>query len=344
MAVRHINPVSVHAADGIVKELYAQIKRDFGAVAEPFLIHSPLPQLLAAVWSACRETELTGMVPRSVKEVIATAVSGVNLCPYCVDAHTIMLKAVGEHKVADSLTAGATSLIADPRLRAVAQWSSSTLSPESAIVLSPPFSLREAPEFIGMAVLYHYINRMVTVFLSETPLPLNRAWLKGALKRIAALYFSFSARRLRKAGESLNLPRARQLPSDLLWAKHSPHVASAFAQLEEVIENIGRGILADAVRERIVLFVEGWGGKQPGVSKDWVEEAIAGLNDESRAVGRLVLTSAIAPYQVDEHMITRFLDHYPRDTALIGALAWGSFTAARKIGTWLYRPFPARDF
>jgi hypothetical protein len=49
----------------------------------------------------------------------------------------------------------------------------------------------------------------------------------------------------------------------------------------------------------------------------------------------LALLTAIAPYQVDEEVIQRFRDYYPKDDELVGALAWSSFTAARKIGTWL---------
>jgi len=35
-------------------------------------------------------------------------------------------------------------------------------------------------------------------------------------------------------------------------------------------------------------------------------------------------------------VVNAFTTHIPGDDRLIGALAWGSFTAALRIGTWLY--------
>lgn len=338
MTIKHINSVSPATADGIVAEVYAQIKRDFGAVVEPFSLHSSLPKLLAGIWAACRETELTGIVPRNVKEIIATAVSQVNQCPYCVDAHIIMLNAIGEHKIAGSLGLNAVSEIDDPELRAISEWALSTRSPKSDIILSPPFSSKEAPEIIGMAVLYHYINKMVSVFLSETPLPSNQGWLKGALKRTAGWYFSFSMKRSRSQGESLKFLPVSELPSDLIWSQGSPYVAKAFAQFSAVIDEIGKNSLADSIRHCVQKYVNAWNGETPGMSRQWAEQAVYDLDDKLKEAGRLVLISAIAPYQVDEQMIVRFRDIYPKDETLLGALAWGSFAAAKRTGTWLYTP------
>jgi AhpD family alkylhydroperoxidase len=64
-------------------------------VVEPFVVHSSSPQLLAGYWAASRETTLAGIVPRAQKESVSPAVSKVNQCPYCVDAHTMMLMAAG---------------------------------------------------------------------------------------------------------------------------------------------------------------------------------------------------------------------------------------------------------
>ena len=65
MAIKYINSISPSTADGIVTEVYGQIKRDFGAVVEHFLLHSSLPKLLIVIWAACKETELLGIVPRN---------------------------------------------------------------------------------------------------------------------------------------------------------------------------------------------------------------------------------------------------------------------------------------
>jgi hypothetical protein len=180
---------------------------------------------------------------------------------------------------------------------------------------------------------------MVSFFLTETPLPSNRGWLKGTLKRMAGWYFSFSANRSKLQGESLKLLPDSELPSDLIWAQDSQWVAQAFARFATVIDEIGEESLSKAVRHCVQSYVEAWDGESPGISRQWVEQAIQNLDDKSKVVGRLVLTTAIAPYQVDDEMIEHFRADYPKEETLLGALAWGSFTVARRIGTWLYTPF-----
>ncbi len=68
---RHVQWVRPSAADGLVAEVYGQIRRDFGAVVDPFKQHSVAPDLLAGVWSACWEALVAGEVPRERKETVA---------------------------------------------------------------------------------------------------------------------------------------------------------------------------------------------------------------------------------------------------------------------------------
>ena len=82
--------------------------------------------------------------------------------------------------------------------------------------------------------------------------------------------------------------------------------------------------------------MKAWDGKDLALGRHWVEEAMDGLNEKSKDIGRLVLLTALAPYQVDEGVVNAFTAHITGDDRLIGALAWGSFTTARRIGTWLY--------
>ena len=49
-------------------------------------------ELTAGIWAMLYETVLIeGRVKRSLKEAIATSVSEINKCNYCVDAHSIMI-------------------------------------------------------------------------------------------------------------------------------------------------------------------------------------------------------------------------------------------------------------
>ena len=104
--IKYIQAIAPRHAEGLVEPVYAQIKRDFGKIVEPFLLHSPIPELLAGAWMVCRETELVGSVPRYIKEAAAVAVSQQNQCPYCIDAHTIMLCAENEKELSKIIKKG----------------------------------------------------------------------------------------------------------------------------------------------------------------------------------------------------------------------------------------------
>jgi len=334
--IKYIQAVSPRSAEGLVAQVYVQIKRDFGDIVEPLTLHSRLPELLAGCWSVTRESLVVGGVPREIKEAVAATISKINRCPYCVDAHTMMLHATASHEAAVAIGQSREDQIQDPSLRSVISWAAATRSPGDPILRAVPFSEQDAPEIIGTAVAFHYINRMVDIFLGETPLPSNRDWLKGALKRMAGWYFSRAARRPKKIGASLTLLPRAELPVDLAWASSSPAVEGAFARLASAVEEAGRDALPDDVRALVYERVQAWNGEDQGMSRGWVEEAITGLDEAVKPYARLALLTALASYQVDDSVVEAFLALQPRDDKLIGATAWASFTAARHIGTWLH--------
>jgi AhpD family alkylhydroperoxidase len=144
--IKYIHPVKPSLAEGLVAEVYAQAKRDFGMGAEPFQIHSPVPKVLAGAWMVRREVELLGNVPRPVKEAVAAAVSQLNQCPYCVDAHTIMLSALGENATANAINKVRIASISDPKTRMATEWALATTSPWSDLLRWLPFSRQESPK------------------------------------------------------------------------------------------------------------------------------------------------------------------------------------------------------
>ncbi len=331
----HIANVSPESQDA---EIQSQIKRDFGAYAEPFELHAPSPPLLAGVWMATREAVLAGQVRRGIKETVATCVSRINQCPYCVDAHTIMLHAVDMHKDAGAIDQGQFEDIQDTKLRLIAGWALATRSPDNPILHSPPFRVREAPEIIGTAFVFHYINRMVDIFLDETPLPVNIGRTKGILRRMAGWYFSRAAQRPKQAGQSLDFLPAARLAPDMSWAKASPEVATAFARWTAAMEAAGRNALSHEVRELVHKRVAAWQGEDLGMSRHWVEEALGSLDEREKPAGRLALLAALAPYQVDDSVIISFCAENSDGEKLVGAVAWAAHTVARRIGTWLWNP------
>lgn len=307
-------------------------------MVEPFLLYSPLPKLLAAAWMVCRETELVGCVPREVKEAVAAVVSNLNTCPYCVDAQMIMLDAAGEGRAAEAISSSRYGEISDGKMRLMVEWASATCTPKSEVILKPPFSRQEAPEIIGTAVFYHYVNRMVTVLLGSTPLPCNQRWLKGSMKRVAGWKFSDAFHRSKTVGDALHfLPKA-DLPGDLHWVKKASNVACAYACFAAAIDKVGEYALPVEVRAHLQEEINEWSGKISELSLAWTEDAISRFDEATQDAARLAMLTALAPYRVDESVVSAFRKHFPEDDKLVGALAWASFTAARRIGTWLQMP------
>lgn len=335
--IKHVKPIPRASATGPLKEIYYQISRDFGLLAEPFTLHSPVPELLAAVWAVCRESHITGIVPRQMKEAVAITTSKLNRCPWCVDAHTIMLDAT-HHGLKLAIEASDFTGVNDERITKIIQWAAATRSPGAQILRDPPFSQREAPEIIGTALFYHYMNRMVNALLNESPLGATPALLRGVVKRISSYVFRPSILLSKTPGESLKFLQKAELPADLKWAERNEYIACAFANLASSVEDGMSSVLSEKALGYARQYIEGWDGGDPDLSRNWVERATETVDDKDRPAMRLALLTALAPYQVDDVIINHYLSTNPEPVRLLKLLAWASFTAARRIGTWVCIP------
>lgn len=339
-SIKYVKPVKPGEETGLLSEVYAQVRQGFGAVVAPFSLHSPVPEITAAAWSVTRESLIAGEVPRSHKEAISAAVSRSNRCPYCVDAHTISLYAVSEPVVASAITEGEPERIADPRLRSLVSWALACRRPESEIVSKPPFAPEEAPEIIGTAVAFQHINRMANIFLDETPMPvkLPAGGMKRAMKRVSGFLMREIINSSTPAGESLSMLPEAPLPPDLAWAQANPAVAGAYARAAAVMDRAAEAAIPDAVRALVHDTIQRWRGEEMGLSRGWVEPLVASLKESDRPAARLALLTALASYQVDEKVVAEFRRQYPHDAALITLTSWASFTATRRVGSWLVAP------
>jgi AhpD family alkylhydroperoxidase len=283
---------------------------------------------------ACRETELVGKTSRTVKEAVAASVSVLNQCSFCVDAHTVMLNATGSHAIADAIGKGHYEKIPDSKIRAIVNWAVATRSPGNEILQSPPFLPDEAPEIVGTAVFYHYINRMATIFLSGTPLPSNNVMLKNPMKRVAGLMFQKAVRQPKGPGESLEFLPYADLPMDMEWAKDNPMVAQAFARFARVIQDLGESVLSQDARDLVLGVLDRWNGEELLNVTD-IEDETGTLIESERGAARLALLAALAPQRITEGDILGFRKQFPYATSLLGTTAWASFAVARRIGNWV---------
>ncbi|WET76188.1 carboxymuconolactone decarboxylase family protein [Amycolatopsis sp. QT-25] len=301
-----------------------QMKREFGAFAPPVALHSQSPPVLSVVWTMLRETlVVTGAVPRAVKEVIATEVSAANSCPYCVEVHDAVLGALTGNRD-------------DTSRDAAASWARASVRQDTARSAGPPFTARQAPELIGVAVTFQYLNRMVNVLLEASPLPsvVPIVIRKGALRALGQ-----ALRRPAVAphppGRSTALLPPAELPDDLVWAEPNPAIADAFARASAVFEEAGARSVPPRVRELVVNRLRDWDGHPLGPDGGRLDEALAGLPEQDRAAGRLAWLVALAPYRIDDQVVGQFREAGGDETALVELTAWAAFTAARTAGAWL---------
>ena len=336
--VQHVTPVAPDAAEGLVADVYAQLRREF-QIAPPLTLHSPAPRILAGAWSVTRESQIVpGRLPRPMKEAISASVSHINTCPYCVDAHTGLLHGAAKHDVAASIRNGQPESIADDRTRELVRWALATRSPGDPMITSPPFSPEEAPEAIGTALAYHYVNRMVHVFLGDDLLPLPSGFRGIARRAFGATFGKRMVRRGGEPGASLDLLPDASLPDDLRWAQSNPAIAGAWARFAAVVEEAGQRVLPEPVRALLLMQLAEWKGEDPGMSAAWVEDAVASLEEAHRPAARFVLLVSFASYRVDDSTVEAFRSTTPRDSDLVEAAAWAALQAARRIGSWLQKP------
>ncbi|MCG5216084.1 carboxymuconolactone decarboxylase family protein [Streptosporangium soli] len=328
-SIRHVSPVRRGRARGLVADVYQQVERDFGMLAPPVILHSPAPEVLAASWLILRESLLAaGTVNRAVKEVVATEVSAANTCPYCVDVHKSTLRGLERRDYETELS--------HPGIRRAAVWARASGSRDTAVQQDLPLPPEHIRELLAVAVTFHYFNRMVNVFLGDSPLPPEMpAGARGPALRVFGWLMRPAARKVMPPGDALGLLPAAPLPDDLSWAAGTPSLAAAFAGATAAIEEAGRRSVPDAVRELVTAELTGWDGRPAGLSRAWAADAVAPLPAAQRPAGRLALLTALASYQVDQAAVAEFRQTEPDERALVELTAWASLSAARRVGSWL---------
>jgi AhpD family alkylhydroperoxidase len=334
--VHHVTPVHPRDADGLVARVYRQCQRDFGMLAPPMSLHSPAPPVLAAAWLILRETLLVnGFATRAGKEAVAATVSVGNACPYCVEVHGSTMRGLVRTRYAVAVSEGRPESVTDPALRAVAAWARDGATRAGA--RPAPVPAASAAELTGVAVTFQYLNRMVNVFLDDSPLPPTvPAALRGAVRQATGWVTARASGRVREPGAALALLPAAPLPIELSWATGHPRVAGAFARAAAAFDTAAGRSVPGAVRELVHARLSTWDGEP--VDRTGVDEAVSGLDPADQPAGRLALLTALASYRVGPSVVAAYRRTGAGDADLVGLTAWASFTAARRVGSWLRTP------
>ncbi|WP_307544295.1 carboxymuconolactone decarboxylase family protein [Streptomyces sp. V3I8] len=317
---RHTEPPPPRSATGRTAEVHRQIARDFGIEAPPtFVVLSSSPDLLAATWALMRESLLAGDGSRTGKELAALGVSRANRCPFCVDAHTVLLHATGDHALAERLARGGTPE-KEVQARMVA-WGEATRVPGSPELTPPPFFVRHTAAYVGTALSFHFINRIVSALLTENLLPGN----VQRFRPVRSLVGRSVARTLRRRlvpGTSLALLDGDAGPGPD-WAAGTA-VGPAYAALRTAA-TAGAGLLTGADRSLVRQTVALW----DGTHQPLVWDALPDRADRPGA--RLAILAALAPYRITDEDVAAWKKPPYTDRCLVRLIAYGAFTAVDRI-------------
>lgn len=340
MAIFHISSIKPSQARGEVKEVYKQLKKEMGDVVEPISMHALIPELLKSNWRVLREALVVeDKVKRKYKEAVASAISSLNDCPYCVDAHTIMMIGLNDKQTAKAIDKQDLNLVQDPRAKELLEWAYNSKYFHSENIVNPPFSKAEAPEIIGTAVFFHYLNRMVTVFLGETILPLNISFLKGIMKKMAAMMFSKVLNEEKQPGKVTENPDMSQFGNPFYWSKNTPRIENALSSFYVVAHQIGEKYIPEQVFNFMIEEIAEWEGSEYVKSSD-LEMKLSQVDEENSSLAKMLYLVSFAPYRITEKQINELRKEYSlSDEAILGMFSWASFMTASKIGKELGKSF-----
>lgn len=326
---RYTMPVHKKTTTGQVGAVYAQMQSDFILTDGPLMSLSPAPEILTATWALLRESQLVGSAPRSVKEAVATCVSVANRCPFCVDAHTALVHATGDHDLAELVRQGKTP--SDPYHAEVIAWAQASRTPEAPELISPPFPAEHRGQYMGTVLVTHFINRMVSGLLDEALLPANLGSSK-LVRRAAGAVMGRSVRRQATPGESLAL--LPDLPPSSGPDLADERVGTAFHALK-CAAGSGAELLTLEAAEVVKAVVGEWNGEHPPMVGTWLNAPLEALRPEDRPGAKLAILGALASYRITDEDVAAWRGTDHEDADLIRVLAFGAITAVERIEGWI---------
>jgi AhpD family alkylhydroperoxidase len=324
---RFFTPVPARNATGLTAAVYEHLSAEFLGPLPTFMALSAAPDLLAATWALMRESLLAasppaGGVPRTDREVVASAVSRANRCRFCIDAHVLLLHALGEHDLAEVLARGETP--ADPRLARLVAWAEASRSPRAT-----GWSAQDhTPEHLGTLLAFHFINRIVSSLLHENLLPGNLQ-RSSLVRNVGGRMYAKVARPLREPGRSLALLDGIDAGPAPQWAAGSP-IGAAYAALRAVATEGGQLLSAEA-RALVRDTVDAADGVHPPKPTEWATRLVADLHGAERVGARLALLAAVAPSAVGIGAVGLWRMSRPADADLVRLIAFGALAATDHV-------------
>lgn len=340
MAIKYIGSAKDRMAEDKVKEIYKELKNDMGDVVEPISLHAVNPDLLEGIWNILREVVVVnGKMTRIQKEAIGASVSEANRCNYCVDAHTIMLIGLKDKVTADAIVKRSPSIIDDTYLRNLVKWSLETRNFKSVIIKFPPFPENTAPEAIGTAVFFHYLNRMVSAFLGPTILPVNINFLKGAMKKMAGKMFSGVLAR-DKQHKKFSEQDFGDINDKIAWTTSNSQVNHVFGKYYVLLNELAQKYVPQSVQNFIRQQIEDWDGADQFQTKE-IDPLLGSVPEKDQDLARVLYVQCFSPHKINASHISKLNNYFGEniEEAILISFAWASFETSLYIGQNLGKKF-----
>lgn len=191
--VARIRTVPPHEATGRLAEIYEGLETAFPVVPAVFQLSSIRPDFAALVAGLFRSVLTEGVLSRAAKETIATYVSALNQCPYCVGAHStfMLLYGASDEQIRAARTADLSAFVTDDETRRFLPLAERITRHAYKVTDEDIESLRRAGwsdeailEAVYVVLTYNLVNRLADTFgLSdadfEADLTLARQKLAG---------------------------------------------------------------------------------------------------------------------------------------------------------------------
>ncbi|MEU8183582.1 carboxymuconolactone decarboxylase family protein [Micromonospora sp. NPDC049044] len=320
MTYRFSTPVRASAATGLTATVYRQLSEDFLGPLPTFQVLAAVPEVLAATWALMREALLAGDLSRVDRELVAAAVSRANRCQFCIDAHAMLLHALGESKLAEVVIRDETPT--EARRAELVAWAKASRNPGTAGWTSP-----YQPEITGTVLAFHFINRVVSALLGPDLLP--GGLQRSPLTRSVGGWFSArAARGPKEPGRSLALLPAGT-PAAPDWAGDSP-VGVAYAALTQAAAR-GGDLLGDVARQTVTGTVRWEDGRFPARPADWAVDLVRDVPGRDRVGTRIALLAAFAPSAISVGDVALWRLSHPADADLVRLVAYGAITATDHV-------------
>jgi AhpD family alkylhydroperoxidase len=331
--MRHVSAVSHRDSRGLTREVYEMIREDFfrnGSLTS----RSRVPELLAAVWTAGRESMLVAdKVDRTTKDAISAVLSQINDCPYCEDMLISLVHAAGDHQTAEEIFAQSSFGGSEDLLRRRLEWVSALATSSRDRISDVPFTVEQLPEVIGTLMGMSDINRYSHVVMIDSPVsaPLGSQTIKAWALRVFGSELKVTRRVPLVPGRALSLLPPAELPADMQWAKANPRVADAVSRYAAAVEREGAKVIAPATRDVILAALNRWEGESMPLDGSWIDEDLGDLRGDARAVAHLAIVVAKASYRTTDKMVRDVLGRDQDEERFVRILAWSTFAAARRF-------------